>query len=89
MPNEVYYRVAQQTRSAELNRDELHFGRQLGTGNFGEVVLAQFRGLPVAVKRLHKMNEKELAEFEHEGKVMQRLPPHPNVIQVSFNLLLL
>ena len=78
----VYYKVAQQNKSFEIDRNELHFGKQLGTGNFGEVLMAQYRGLPVAVKRLHNMNAKELRDFEHEGAVMKRLPPHPNVIQL-------
>lgn len=61
---------------------EVHFAQQIGSGGFGVVFKAKFRGQTVAVKKIHAhalMNTASIAEFQSEVAVLCTLR-HPNII---------
>lgn len=61
---------------------EVHFAQQIGSGGFGVVFKAKFRGQTVAVKKIHAhalMNAASVAEFQSEVAVLCTLR-HPNII---------
>eukprot|EP00002_Diphylleia_rotans_P006346 TRINITY_DN1572_c0_g1_i7.p1 TRINITY_DN1572_c0_g1~~TRINITY_DN1572_c0_g1_i7.p1 ORF type:complete len:1163 (+),score=185.46 TRINITY_DN1572_c0_g1_i7:1196-4684(+) len=60
---------------------DLSFGKQLGSGSFGEVYVGSWRGTEVAIKRLNfgKITKEALKEFDHEVTVMIELR-HPNLV---------
>jgi hypothetical protein len=73
-----------------LKRGDLKVGRELGRGAFARVMIAKLRGERVALKQLlvdeggaRAPTEKELAAFIKEAQLMQKLPPHPNVVQLK------
>ena len=72
--------------SLRVPYSELVLGKELGSGQFGKVYAAKFRGnLEVAVKQLKVMNEEEgtkaLEEFFKEIATMRALN-HPNLVQL-------
>ncbi|PRP76206.1 flagellin-sensitive 2 [Planoprotostelium fungivorum] len=54
----------------------------IGSGAFGIVFSAQWRGIKVAVKQIKAeyVDEKQVSEFLHEVAVMQNLRSHPHVV---------
>ncbi|CAN8069668.1 unnamed protein product [Agarophyton chilense] len=61
---------------------EVNFAQQIGSGGFGVVFKAMFRGETVAVKKIHAhalMNSASIAEFQSEVAVLSTLR-HPNII---------
>lgn len=71
-------RLAARTRDLGVSYAEIVFGKLLGKGSQGEVFLAQWRGLSVAVK---KVDTREVAteiveEFVQEADIMRQLR-HP------------
>ena len=63
--------------------DTMHGGARVGTGSFGTVHRAIWRGTEVAIKRLHKdlvADEQALALFRMEMSIMCTVA-HPNVVQ--------
>ena len=69
---------------AQLGRYRIE--RKLGAGAMGAVYLARREGdpRPVVVKFLmSQLSDPSLrARFEREGRSLQRIPPHPNVVRV-------
>jgi hypothetical protein len=70
-----------------LTRDDIQVGRELGRGAFARVMIAKMHGERVALKQLlggedggRAPTDKELAAFVKEARLMQKLPPHPNVL---------
>ncbi|PRP80703.1 CLL4A clavata1-like receptor S/T protein kinase protein [Planoprotostelium fungivorum] len=61
---------------------ELESMQMIGSGAFGIVFSAQWRGIKVAVKQVKAeyVDEKQVKEFLHEVAVMQNLRPHPHVV---------
>jgi serine/threonine protein kinase len=57
-------------------------GKVLGSGAFGVVKMAMFRGRKVAVKEIKPDNvdERELKAFVEEAELMQQLDQHENVV---------
>eukprot|EP00002_Diphylleia_rotans_P005175 TRINITY_DN142_c0_g1_i2.p1 TRINITY_DN142_c0_g1~~TRINITY_DN142_c0_g1_i2.p1 ORF type:complete len:863 (-),score=201.31 TRINITY_DN142_c0_g1_i2:2712-5183(-) len=51
---------------------DLSFGKQLGSGSFGEVYVGSWRGTEVAIKKLNfgKITKEALKKFDHEVSVM-------------------
>ena len=76
--------VAQLTSAWKIDPDELVLRSRLDTvqpGAYGEVWLADYRDMPVAVKRLQTMHlrSRSRLEFEREVKVMRTIR-HPNIV---------
>jgi hypothetical protein len=70
-----------------LTRKDLQVGRELGRGAFARVMIAKLKGEKVALKQLlggedggRAPTDKELSAFVKEARLMQKLPPHPNVL---------
>ena len=70
----------------EIDRDEIDWGGQkpLGTGTYGVVVCAKWRGTPVAIKKVNIESEAKkavaVADLRHEIAVMSHMH-HPRVVQ--------
>lgn len=61
---------------------EVQFGQQIGSGGFGIVYKARFRGQTAAVKKIHGhalSNPASIAEFQSEVAVLCTLK-HPNIL---------
>lgn len=61
---------------------EVQFGQQIGSGGFGVVFKAKFRGNIVAVKKIHShalSNRASIGEFQSEVAVLCTLK-HPNIL---------
>lgn len=72
-------------RDWEIDPAELDFSNavMIGKGSFGEIVKAQWRGTPVAVKRiLPSLSDDRLViqDFRHEVELLVKLR-HPNIVQ--------
>jgi predicted Ser/Thr protein kinase len=65
---------------SQVSYSDLLFGKSLGKGAFGEVFFGHWKGIPVAMKVCK--SKSKLEEFLHEMKLITKLPPHPNVVQV-------
>jgi len=63
----------------EIPTGTIKLGRVLGEGNFGEVVLADWAGTPVALKRLK--DTRKYKEFFAEAVILQSIN-HPNVVRM-------
>jgi serine/threonine protein kinase len=69
--------------SVNIDFRNLHMGRQLGRGSFGEVRLATWNSTEVAVKVLRQANNTPNGALENlrlEGKMLKDLQ-HPNIVQ--------
>lgn len=76
---EMVYKVM---AKGTFNESELKIGGLLGSGGFGSVYEARFRGERIAVKKLHKgiINERAAREsFEAESSVLHF--HHPNIVR--------
>ncbi|KAL6073281.1 Protein tyrosine kinase 2 beta [Balamuthia mandrillaris] len=65
-----------------INREDLEFIKEIGQGAFGVVWKGAWRQTEVAIKKLHTMDDEQLASFQHEAQLMRNLRPHPNVVQL-------
>jgi predicted Ser/Thr protein kinase len=65
---------------SQVSYSDLLFDKSLGKGAFGEVFFGYWRDIPVAMKVCK--SKSKLEEFLHEMKLITKLPPHPNVVQV-------
>ena len=65
---------------SQVPYSDLLFERSLGKGAFGEVFFGHWKGIPVAMKVCK--SKSKLEEFLDEMKLITKLPPHPNVVQV-------
>lgn len=68
--------------SGKFNANELQMGRLLGSGGFGSVYDARYRGERLAVKKLHQGTKNEratLESFEAEGSILHF--NHPNIVR--------
>lgn len=66
----------------KFNASELQLGRLLGSGGFGCVYEARYRGERLAVKKLHRGTKNERAaqeSFEAEGSILHF--NHPNIVR--------
>ena len=61
---------------------ELRILRKLGSGAFGEVLLAEWSGVEVAVKSFRDPTPEAVKEFEHEALMMAKVSHHPNVVNL-------
>lgn len=74
--------VGESEPSLDLAFDDVEFGDQIGSGQFGTVFKGLLRGggrssaLPVAVKVIGYPDD-----FEQERAVMRSLPPHDNIVE--------
>jgi len=73
-------------QSADIQRwvipfNEIRLGKKIGSGSFGEVFKATWRGTTIAVKRFYrqKATEQTLLELRKESVLMSQLR-HPNVL---------
>eukprot|EP01117_Protostelium_nocturnum_P010070 TRINITY_DN3593_c0_g1_i4.p1 TRINITY_DN3593_c0_g1~~TRINITY_DN3593_c0_g1_i4.p1 ORF type:complete len:384 (+),score=90.75 TRINITY_DN3593_c0_g1_i4:3338-4489(+) len=71
-----------QAKNALINFDELQNFNVIGSGGYGVVSKANWRGMEVAVKQIksENVNEQELRDFLHEVALIQGLGSHPNVV---------
>ncbi|RQM19426.1 hypothetical protein B5M09_006339 [Aphanomyces astaci] len=83
----VYFMVSgllcfQITRELDLCHQELTLKRVIGQGAYGEVILAEFCGTMVVLKRMHrhKITRAAVQEFTDEILLMCQLR-HPNIVQ--------
>jgi predicted Ser/Thr protein kinase len=65
---------------SQISYSDLLLEKSLGKGAFGEVFFGHWKGIPVAMKVCK--SKSKLEEFLHEMKLITKLPPHPNVVQV-------
>ncbi|KAL6073277.1 Tyrosine-protein kinase abl1 [Balamuthia mandrillaris] len=61
---------------------ELKFIEKIGEGASGEVWRGMWRSSPVAIKKLHTMDEEQLQDFQMEAQTLKALRPHGNVIRL-------
>lgn len=70
----------------EIPSQELEVIRPVGSGAFGDAMLAKWHNdTDVVVKMLHKdmyRNSDAVAEFQHEAAVMHMLGKHPHVVEL-------
>ena len=59
--------------------EELSLGQKIGRGAFGDVLLAEWHGTSVAVKRLQNVHPSAHSDFRREVGLLHKLR-HPNVI---------
>lgn len=69
------------TEFATLNWGDIRFIRNLGTGAFGDVLLAEWNGVEVAVKKFKNASRETVQEFRHEALMMAKVSHHPNVVR--------
>ncbi len=78
--------VAEKARITEIDYSKLKFvGTKLGSGKFGEVLLAKYRRTRVAVKKFNENDNDFRAkkkEILAELVIASRLDPHPNIIAI-------
>ena len=68
--------------NGKFNANDLQLGRLLGSGGFGSVYEARYRGERLAVKKLHRGTKNERAaqeSFEAEGSILHF--NHPNIVR--------
>jgi len=65
---------------SQISYSDLLFDKSLGKGAFGKVFFGHWKGIPVAMKVCK--SKSKLEEFLYEMKLITKLPPHPNVVQV-------
>ena len=84
-PQFPHYTDTQDSWIVPLDEVTYNKSQPLDEGKFGIVYRGQFRGLPVAVKKLKndsmEINEKKINEFFSETATMKRLN-HPNLVQL-------
>jgi len=70
-------------RQILIKESDLTLIRKIGEGDFGEVYEAKWKSTTVAVKqrKIDGISEDEIKMFSKEARVMQALPPHPNLVQ--------
>eukprot|EP01097_Dermamoeba_algensis_P006576 TRINITY_DN4113_c0_g1_i1.p1 TRINITY_DN4113_c0_g1~~TRINITY_DN4113_c0_g1_i1.p1 ORF type:complete len:1103 (+),score=324.46 TRINITY_DN4113_c0_g1_i1:675-3983(+) len=70
-------------REILIHENDLTLIRKIGEGDFGEVYEAKWKSTTVAVKqrKIEGISEEEIKLFSKEARVMQALPPHPNLVQ--------
>jgi cysteine-rich repeat protein len=70
-------------RQILIKESDLTLIRKIGEGDFGEVYEAKWKSTTVAVKqrKIDGISEEEIKMFSKEARVMQALPPHPNLVQ--------
>eukprot|EP00029_Vermamoeba_vermiformis_P007482 TRINITY_DN3255_c0_g1_i1.p1 TRINITY_DN3255_c0_g1~~TRINITY_DN3255_c0_g1_i1.p1 ORF type:complete len:543 (-),score=148.77 TRINITY_DN3255_c0_g1_i1:79-1707(-) len=54
----------------------------LGTGAFGIVYKAKWRGATVAVKQLKGIDAENLEHFKREARIMHKIGNHPNIVRL-------
>eukprot|EP01117_Protostelium_nocturnum_P010609 TRINITY_DN3814_c0_g2_i1.p1 TRINITY_DN3814_c0_g2~~TRINITY_DN3814_c0_g2_i1.p1 ORF type:complete len:919 (+),score=281.95 TRINITY_DN3814_c0_g2_i1:88-2844(+) len=64
----------------DIRYDTLEMGPLLGSGNFGEVYRAKWRGANCVVKKLKNTSEQARKDFTQESEKMMMLGNHPNVV---------
>ncbi|XP_065836384.1 probable serine/threonine-protein kinase DDB_G0281745 isoform X2 [Oscarella lobularis] len=82
--DEMKRRLDEFTDVLNLSPDEVHLSSQnLGSGSFAGVSVGQWRGMRVAVKKIHELitSQRNVAMFRREVLVCSRLH-HPNIMIV-------
>ncbi|XP_065832544.1 uncharacterized protein [Oscarella lobularis] len=82
--NEMKRRLEEFTDVLNIREDEVHLTDQkVGSGGFASVFVSRWRGMTVAVKKIHELitNQRNMALFEQEVLVCSRLH-HPNIMTV-------
>jgi tRNA A-37 threonylcarbamoyl transferase component Bud32 len=59
---------------------EIHTVKKLGAGAFGEVMLAEWNGVEVAVKLFRNPSKEAIDDYKHEALMMAKVSHHPNVV---------
>jgi predicted Ser/Thr protein kinase len=65
---------------SQISFSELVVGNEIGEGSYGKVCLGKWNNAVVALKFCRKRGKEE--EFMREVRLMIKLPPHPNVVQM-------
>lgn len=73
--------AASVTAYQSIQWNELQIVRKLGQGAFGDVLLAEWNGVEVAVKVIRHPTEEAFEEFEHEALMMAKVSHHPNMVR--------
>ena len=77
---QLCHQVKELTSAWQVNVSELTIHNRIGSGGFGEVFMADYRDLTVAVKFLRTLADDSInREFEREIKFMQTIR-HPNIV---------
>ncbi|XP_065842585.1 uncharacterized protein [Oscarella lobularis] len=82
--DEIKERLDEFTDVLNIKSDEVHLtDKKLGTGSFAGVSVGQWRGMTVAVKKIHDLitSQRNVAMFRREVLVCSRLH-HPNIMIV-------
>jgi predicted Ser/Thr protein kinase len=64
-----------------IDFDELRWIRKLGEGAYGEVFLADWNGVEVAVKIIKNATTAAVEDFKHEALMMAKVSHHPHVVR--------
>jgi predicted Ser/Thr protein kinase len=68
--------------SSIIERQLLTIKGEIGRGAYGVVCKGDYRGVPVAIKAIGEdMSDKDRRDFEQEAVLLQKLPPHDNVVR--------
>lgn len=59
---------------------EIRTVKKLGSGAYGEVVLAEWNGVAVAVKLFRNPMKNVVEDFQHEALMMAKISHHPHVV---------
>lgn len=77
---ELVDHVAELQSVWQIKGQEVIIQERIGSGGYGEVFLAEYRNIPVAVKLLRLTGDESIVfEFEREIKFMQTIR-HPNIV---------
>lgn len=67
---------------SRIDPSEVTVVRRLGAGAFGEVLLAEWNGVQIALKTFRNPTKEAIADFEHEALMMAKVSHHPNVVRL-------
>jgi hypothetical protein len=60
---------------------DIHINRKIGEGAFGEVMIAEWSGVDVAVKLFKNTTAAAMKDFEHEALRIAKVSHHPHAVR--------